>query len=59
MTIYTNQNPNLDTTKKVNKMGEAKKSQHWINRENPYIAREIDRTHEIYECREAKKVWKK
>ncbi len=40
-------------------MGEAKKSQHWINRENPYIAREIDRTHEIYECREAKKVWKK
>jgi len=33
--------------------------QHWINRENSYIAREVDRTHEIYECREAKRVSKR
>ena len=33
--------------------------QHWINRENPYVAREIDGYHDIVECREARKVDRK
>ena len=32
--------------------------ENWINKTNPFIAREIDRIHEIYECREAKRVYK-
>ncbi len=37
----------------------SKKSQNWINRENPYIAREIDRYHDIVDCREAKRIGRK
>jgi hypothetical protein len=35
-----------------------KPREHWINRENPAIAREIDQVHEIAECRESRRLVK-
>ena len=34
----------------------SKRPQHWVNRENPYIAQEIDRYHDIVDCRESRKI---